>query len=260
MTAAIHYQPEAYSTSGPKLMGRNAAGESFLRGFFAHVSTNEFWALVQTPEHAKGFAQAAQSAGRTEPIKAVGKTKLAALSQAGTVYYPGPGIGDHAWQRAAYGHGAWSLCGITHTTSSATAMGALADLLTAPVQPWDALICTSSTVKDNVNRVLQAQADYLVQRLGVQKLVLPQLPVIPLGIHTQDFAYSAAPRTAARIVIAVPHPRHDDFLNDPTHVRPITYEGLKLFYQHWNERCIAQGWANSLLGMQLNVGLGCGRE
>ena len=31
MTAAIYYHPEAYTTSGPKLMGRNAAGESFSR-------------------------------------------------------------------------------------------------------------------------------------------------------------------------------------------------------------------------------------
>jgi starch synthase len=201
MTAAIYYHPEAYSTTGPKLMGRNAAGESFLRGYFAHVSTNEFWAQVQTPEHAKAFALAALNARRNEPVKAIDKANLVALTQPGTVYYPGPGIGDHAWQRAAYGHGAWSLCGITHTTSSATAMDALANLLTAPVQPWDALICTSSAVKDNVNRVLQAQADYLVQRLGVQKLVLPQLPVIPLGIHTQDFAYGTAQRTAARAEI-----------------------------------------------------------
>jgi hypothetical protein len=30
MTAAIHYHPEVYTTSGPKLMGRSAAEESFL--------------------------------------------------------------------------------------------------------------------------------------------------------------------------------------------------------------------------------------
>ena len=29
-----------------------------------------------------------------------------AISIHGTVYYPGPGIGRYAWQRAAYGHGA----------------------------------------------------------------------------------------------------------------------------------------------------------
>jgi len=42
MTAAIFYHPEAYSTCGPKLMGRNAAGESFLRGFVAHSTASEF--------------------------------------------------------------------------------------------------------------------------------------------------------------------------------------------------------------------------
>ncbi|MBK6592275.1 MAG: hypothetical protein IPG23_05780 [Burkholderiales bacterium] len=177
-SAAIYYHPEAYSTSGPKLMGRNAAGESFLRGYFAHVKVAELWAQVHLSEHAQAFAAAARQAGRAEPIKAVDKSNLAALAAPGTVYFPGPGIGEHAWQRAAFGHGKWSLCGITHTTSSAGAMDAMADLLTAPVQPWDAVICTSTAVKDNVTRLLQAQADYLVQRLGVQRVVLPQLPVI----------------------------------------------------------------------------------
>jgi len=198
MTAAIFYHPEAYTTSGPKLMGRNAAGESFLRGFLSYSKATEFWAQVQKPEHARHFAETAQGYGRHEPVKAVDKNSLAALTQAGVVYYPGPGLGEHAWQRAAYGHGAWSLCGITHTTSSAGAMDALANLLTTPVQPWDAVICTSTAVKDNVTRLLQAQVDYLKDRLGITKLVLPQLPVIPLGIHTQDFVYTDEQKTAAR--------------------------------------------------------------
>ena len=205
MTVAIYYHPEAYTTSGPKLMGRNAAGESFLRGFLAHSQGKEFWAQVEKPEHAQMFAASVQAAGRAEPVKAVDKSSLAALAEPGVVYYPGPGIGVHAWHRAVAGgtagHCAWSLCGITHTTSSAGAMDALADLLTAPVQPWDAVICTSKAVKDNVNRLLQAQADYLSQRLGLQRLVLPQLPVIPLGIHTQDFVYTEAQKTAARAAL-----------------------------------------------------------
>ena len=205
MTVAIYYHPEAYTTSGPKLMGRNAAGESFLRGFLAHSQGKEFWAQVEKPEHAQMFAASVQAASRAGPVKAVDKSSLAALAEPGVVYYPGPGIGVHAWHRAvaggSAGHGAWSLCGITHTTSSAGAMDALADLLTAPVQPWDAVICTSKAVKDNVNRLLQAQADYLSQRLGLQRLVLPQLPVIPLGIHTQDFAYTEAQKTAARAAL-----------------------------------------------------------
>jgi len=203
MNAVIYYHPEAYTTGGPKLMGRNAAGESFLRGFIAHSKASEFWAQVQRPEHAQHFARTVQHFGRKEPVKAVDKHSLAALAEAGVVYYPGPGIGEHAFQRAAFGHGTWSLCGITHTTSSAGAMDALADLITAPLQPWDAVICTSTAVKNNVERLLQAQVDYLKYRLGITRLVLPQLPVIPLGIHTQDFAFIEAQKAQARVTLGV---------------------------------------------------------
>ncbi len=39
----------------------------------------------------------------------------------------------------------------------------------------------------------------------------------------------------AIIDIRVPHPRHEYFLNDPTHVRPITVEGLKMFSKKYNK-------------------------
>ncbi|MES2980128.1 MAG: glycosyltransferase family 4 protein [Pseudomonadota bacterium] len=198
MTAAIYYHPEGYTTSGPALMGRNSAGESFLRGFLSYGKTHEYWVQVQKPEHARLFARTAQAYGRNEPVRVVDNNSIGALAEAGAIYYPGPGIAQYAFHRAPHGHGRWSLCGITHTTSSARAMDAIAELITAPVQPWDALICTSSAVKNNVERVLQAQTDYLKDRLGISKLVLPQLPVIPLGIHTQDFDFSIEQRSAAR--------------------------------------------------------------
>jgi starch synthase len=204
MTPCIFYHPEAYTTSGPKLMGRNAAGESFLRGYLSHTRASEFWVQVQALDHAQHFASAVTQAGRTESVKVVDRANLAALSGAGTVYYPGPGIGEHAFHRAAAGGtGAWSLCGITHTTASAGAMDAIVGLLTAPVQPWDAVICTSTAVKNNVERLLQAQVDYLQARLGVSRLVLPQLPVIPLGIHTDDFAFTDEDKAAARASLDV---------------------------------------------------------
>ncbi len=204
MTPCIYYHPEAYTTSGPKLMGRNAAGESFLRGYLSHTRASEFWVQVQALDHAQHFASVVTQAGRTEPVKVVDRANLAALSGAGVVYYPGPGIGEHAFHRAAVsGTGAWSLCGITHTTASAGAMDAIVDLVTAPVQPWDAVICTSAAVKNNVERLLQAQVDYLQARLGLNKLVLPQLPVIPLGIHTDDFAFTDENKAAARTSLGV---------------------------------------------------------
>jgi len=81
MSACLFYVPEAYSTAGPKLMGRNAAGESFLRGFLIHSQATEFWAQVQQPAHARHFADTVAAFGRQEPVKAVDKNNLAALAQ-----------------------------------------------------------------------------------------------------------------------------------------------------------------------------------
>jgi hypothetical protein len=60
-------------------------------------------------------------------------------------------------------------------------------------------------------------------------------------------------RGGAKIEIAVPHPRHDDFLTDPTHVRPITLGGLEMFSQASNRKWIAGGGANTPLGIYLGV-------
>lgn len=203
MTAAIFYHPEAYTTTGPKLMGRNAAGESFLRGFLQHSRAEQFAVQVLERAHAQSFAEAAKDLGRREPVAVVDKSNLSALRHQGVVYHPGPGIGEHARQRSFWGNDAWSLCGITHTTSSARAMDSVTQLVTAPVQPWDALICTSSAVKRNVQFLLEREAEYLADRLGASGIVLAQLPVIPLGIHTEDFVFGAAERAAARQALAI---------------------------------------------------------
>lgn len=60
-------------------------------------------------------------------------------------------------------------------------------------------------------------------------------------------------RDGAEVTITVPHPRHDQFLNDPTHVRPITPQGLEMFSRR---RCLEwqkEGAANTPLALYLNV-------
>ena len=57
----------------------------------------------------------------------------------------------------------------------------------------------------------------------------------------------------ARIRIMVPHPRHDHFLNDPTHVRAVTADGMTLFSQRLNRHWIAQGFSHSPLGLYLGI-------
>jgi predicted SAM-dependent methyltransferase len=57
----------------------------------------------------------------------------------------------------------------------------------------------------------------------------------------------------ARIRINVPHPRHDDFINDPTHVRMITPDLLTLFDRKMNDQWKRDKFSNSPLAHYLAV-------
>jgi SAM-dependent methyltransferase len=57
----------------------------------------------------------------------------------------------------------------------------------------------------------------------------------------------------ARIEINVPHPRHENFLNDPTHVRIITPELLGLFSRENNDLWQRAKVANTPLAHYLGV-------
>ena len=60
-------------------------------------------------------------------------------------------------------------------------------------------------------------------------------------------------RDGAEVRIAVPHPRHDDFLNDPTHVRAVTVEALAMFSKKACDEFVRQKAANTPLAHMLAV-------
>jgi hypothetical protein len=57
----------------------------------------------------------------------------------------------------------------------------------------------------------------------------------------------------ALVQINVPDVRHDNFLGDPTHVRPISIGVLNLFSQRLNRMVADQGGANSPLGLMHGI-------
>ena len=57
----------------------------------------------------------------------------------------------------------------------------------------------------------------------------------------------------ASILISVPHPRHDDYVIDPTHVRPILPDQFFLFSKSQNEKWKKEGCANTPLADYLDV-------
>ncbi|HET6158893.1 MAG TPA: glycosyltransferase family 4 protein [Dongiaceae bacterium] len=200
--AAIHYVPAGYDTKGPKLMGRMAAGEGFLDAYLRHAGVERFYCYASERRAAEQFAAVSQSHTAT-PVEWIPWANPAGLAKPGALYIPDPSLHDHAWRRRGRDQRAYSLTGITHTTASAGAMDMIAEFPLAPLQDWDAVICTAKTVRTMAEALLDEQAAYLKDRLGAQRIPRPQLPVIPLGVDCARFTPNAAMRAAQREALGI---------------------------------------------------------
>lgn len=196
---AIYFASEAFTTAGKaRLMGRHAAGEGFLRALVLHGSAEVLNCYAATKRDAEAFSDLAKGWGGGKPVRWIPHGQLGGLRAAGGLFLPGPDLAEMAWQRRRLGESAFSLTGVTHTISSHKAMDAIADLLVAPVAPWDALVCTSRAVADAAQRLLAAEAAYLKERLGARQLPQPTLALIPLGADCEALAPREAERAAWR--------------------------------------------------------------
>lgn len=185
--AAIDYYPAAFSTGGERLMGREAAGEGFLRAYLRHADVEQFYCFTGAQAEYDQFAAAAQTFRTAAPVRWLPRGEPATLAAAGCLFHPDPVLRGRAWERRHYGEAAYSLCGVTHTICTAAVMDAIGGLVTDPLHPWDALICTSSVVKASVERMLMNWGDYLAARLGATRPDTVELPIIPLGVDCDWF-------------------------------------------------------------------------
>ncbi len=91
----------------------------------------------------------------------------------------------------------YSLIGITHTLSTPAALRCFMALPQAPLNNWDALICTSRAAHSALE-VIWNYIEDLWQMRGCRPPDRPQLPVIPLGINTDTFRASISRQDARR--------------------------------------------------------------
>jgi len=187
-TAAIFYKRDGYDTSGVRLLGRQAAGEGFLKALVQHGTADSLYCYTSSQKEFVEFCLRIQPwMKRPRQVKWLSTSNHQVLAQAGTIYHPDPMLSKYAWNRRFYDQRAYSICGVTHTIASMDGMASIGDLLIAPLQPWDALICTSVAVKNAIERLLNTWAEYLAQRTGGKPNIHIQLPIIPLGIDCDAF-------------------------------------------------------------------------
>jgi starch synthase len=199
-TPAILFEPDGYLTSGPKPMGRQVAGHGFLRAVIANRQGPTMWAYTPNQASARSFDELVREYDPEAETRWLRPDRPDLLSQIGTLYLPDPRLEAAARLRLRASPAAYSLCGIIHGTVTHAATDAITGLLTAPVMPWDALICTSSAVADSVKELIDAEIAYLKWRFGASfPTTLPTFPVIPLGVHSADYVITPQERAAARL-------------------------------------------------------------
>jgi starch synthase len=204
MDAAIVFAPDGYRTDGQKLMGRQAAGQGFLRAAVRAAAGRTLHGYAPKAAAGQDFVRMVAAIDPQARAAWLRPTDVQRLQALGHLYMPGPTLGELARQRLRAGPAAWALTGVTHTTASHAAMDAITELVAAPVMPWDALVCTSQAVVLTVKTVMKAQQDYLQWRFGAPlRYAQLQLPVIPLGVHCADFEFDAARRAEARARLAI---------------------------------------------------------
>ncbi|WP_296599941.1 glycosyltransferase family 4 protein [Phenylobacterium sp.] len=203
--AAIRLALEAYDGSRPRPMGRHAAGEGFLRGFLRYGDVDRFhlWnALDEDPAALEALVSRLGGVGR--PVSWLGRGDRAALGYTGGVHIPTPELRAEAWARHAFGATAYSITGVTHTIASTHILDEISALLSAPLEPWDALVCTSDSVRKATENLLESSAAYLQERFGASRLPAVQLATIPLGVHTDDFRQDPGSRNRWRARLDIP--------------------------------------------------------
>ena len=129
---------------GGELNGRRWAGQQLLRCWARHAGSRPMALANADPSQLEQLEALAQSQGFKGELYSLGLLDPSPCRAWGGFFLPDPSIGRWAQWRQPVGSAAFSLIGQIHTLSTPAALGHLQDLVTEPVQPWDALICSSS--------------------------------------------------------------------------------------------------------------------
>jgi alpha-maltose-1-phosphate synthase len=185
---AIRFLPQGFETARNDLMGLPVANRGFLHGLIKYGGLEALYGY--TPKQARlgsAFEQLARDLGATMPVRIIDGHRLDQLAEVGGLALCDPNLPAFARQRSLIGAQAYALTGVTHTVSDISPMTMIADLVTAPVEAWDALVCTSRAVAAMVSEMVRAEEARLAERLGGTRFPRPLLPVIPLGVDAARF-------------------------------------------------------------------------
>ena len=165
---------DAFDTSIHQVMGRRIAGSSFAQGLAASLKPgdqfNVFTGSRESLPALQELLQPMLKPGAQVELRA--DLDPALISESGCLHLPDPGLHHWSWLRAESAASRFSLTGVTHTLCSYGVMQGLEQLVTAPLEPWDSLICTSKSALQVVQEAMSRMHERLERRF--QQTLPPQ--------------------------------------------------------------------------------------
>ena len=194
--------------------GKDIANSGLFRSLARHGGYSALNVLHQSRASAEQLGLEFYPPGGPQAQLCTGSLRNTALpAHSGVMLRGQPYLSELAWLRRSAGpdpsraDAAYSLAGLIHTIAPPAIREQMAAAALAPVQPWDAFICTSPAVQAAMEQLFERQAAHFHERLGASRAPRPQLPLIPLAVDVEAIAAQAADgaaRQALRQRLAIP--------------------------------------------------------
>jgi glycosyltransferase involved in cell wall biosynthesis len=179
----------------PGMMGRQVACKGFLDAYLDAGEAGRLVAILARPSGREPLRKALEAhpspRGRQRRIEVVPESNFHATffpdPPATVVHFPSVPDARYAWTRQAGGPDTFAISGVALAQASLHGVEALRNLVTAPFEPYDRVICPSRAVMAMIRAVTDAYAGHLRERSGGHPGLRVPLEHIPHGVDPDRF-------------------------------------------------------------------------
>lgn len=196
------YHPAGRLGLGQNPFGKDVANLQLYRALASHGGYDQIDMLSNTAGDPELITQGLFPDGRPTTKITTGSVLWPEAAAAGGVLFRGqPDLAELAWtRRRTVGDRAYSMVGLIHTIAPPAMREMIAASVVAPMHDWDAVICTSPSVREAMVKMFDDYGDYLGDRFGGPRRPRPRLPMIPLGVNAAEIREKAdRPGARARV-------------------------------------------------------------
>jgi glycosyltransferase involved in cell wall biosynthesis len=179
------YLPGGRITPPANPYGRLIANAGTFRALAAHPQVAKLHFQCRTPPDPVELAE--QVGMAADHVTVATPLITSAAARCGVLFSGQPYLTEPAWvRRHARLDTAYSIVGQIFAFSSPAHREQMMLSSLAPLHDWDALICSSPTLRDTVAARFDAWENYLAERVGATRVTRPHLPVIPFGCDVES--------------------------------------------------------------------------